>query len=58
MVKHETTSTIDAIDISVFLTPSLKATINECKCLNVLSRVDSENFQKNVSEQQLVCRWT
>jgi len=25
---------------------------------NVLNRVHLENFQKNVSEQQLACRWS
>ena len=37
---------------------SLKATTNGYKCLDVLNRVRLENFQKNGSEEQLVCRWT
>jgi len=58
VVKHDTNSTNDALDFPIFRTYSLKATGNDCKCLNVLNRVRAENFQKNVSEQQLACRWT
>ena len=58
VAKHDTTSTNDAFDFSIFWTSSIKTTTNDCKCLNVLNRIRSENFQKNVSEQQLACRWT
>ena len=55
--KHDTTSTTDAFDFSIFWTCSIKANTNDCNCLNV-DRIRSKNFQKNVSEQQLACRWT
>jgi len=45
VAKHDTTSTNDALDFSIFWTFSLKATRHNCKCLNVY-RVRSENFQK------------
>jgi len=43
--------------LSIFWTFSRKATTNDWKCLNV-NRIRSKNFQQNVSEQQLACRWT
>ena len=57
VAKYDTTSTTDAFDFSIFCTCSRKATTNGCKCLNV-NRIRSKNFQTNVSEQQLACRWT
>jgi len=57
VVKHDTTSTTDGFDFSIFLTYSIKATTNDCKCL-IMNRIRSKNFQKNVLEQQLACRWT
>jgi len=56
VAKHDTTSTTDAFDFSIFWSFSVKATRNDCKCLNV-NIIRSKNFQKNVSEQQLACRW-
>ena len=43
--------------LSVFWTCLIKATANDCKCLNV-NRIRSKNVQRNVSEQQLACWWT
>ena len=57
VTKHDTTSTTDAFDFSIFWTCSIKATKNDCKCLNV-NRILSKNSKKNVSEQQLACRLT
>ena len=57
MAKHDTTSTTDAFDFSIFWTCLIKATTNDCKCLNV-NRIRSKNFQEIVSKQQLACRWT
>jgi len=53
VAKHDTTSTVGAFGLSIFWTCSLKATTNDCKCLSSF-----REFPKNVSEQQLVCRWT
>jgi len=50
VAKHDTTSTNDAFDFSVFQTFSLQATRNDCKCRNALNIVRSEIFQ-NISEQ-------
>ena len=44
VAKHDATSTTDAVDFSVFWTCSIKATTNDCKCLNV-NRIHSKNFQ-------------
>jgi len=45
VAKYDTTSTTDAFDFSIFWTCSIKATTNDCKCLNV-NRIHSKNFQK------------
>ena len=54
VARHDTTSTIDAFDFSIFWNFSLKTATDDCKCL----KVRSDTFQKHVSEQQLVCQWT
>jgi len=47
VAKRDTTSINDALNFSVFLTCSLKATRNDCKCLNVLNRNLKKTFQNN-----------
>ena len=42
VVKHDTTSTADAYDFSIFWTCSIKPTTNDCKYLNV-----NRNHSKN-----------
>jgi len=49
---------IDTFDFSIFWTCSLKTATRNCKCLKVLTSVHSDNFQSNISEQQLTFRWT
>jgi len=45
VAKYDTTSKTDAVDFSIIWTCSIKATTNDCKCLNV-NRIRSKNFQK------------
>jgi len=46
VAKHDTNSTNDAFDFSIFWTCTLKATRNDWKCLNALNRVISEFAKK------------
>ena len=46
VAKHDTTSSNDAFDFSIFWTCSIKAATNYCKCLNVLNRNSLREFPK------------
>jgi len=58
VTKHDTTTwTNDILNFSKFWTCSFKATRNDCNCLKHSLLRDFPK-KKNVSEQQLACRWT
>jgi len=51
VAKQDADSTNDALDFSIFSTCSLKAKRNDFKSFNVLNRVRSDNFQKQLQNK-------